>query len=271
LLSGRDLTTQEGFERVLANRAFARDVLGVEDATGHRFREMPPADDKGAPPPRWFDIVGMVGDVVEKDLAEQIQPALYVPFFINPTRQGSDSSIGFDVSVQAAGDPQPLLSSLEHAIRDTIPDAAVKDVKYARERVEDSLHERTALEGVLTALGVSALVLAAIGLFGVTAYAVSERSAEIGIRRALGASRGVVLRMILLETGLVLALGVALGLLVSWAARGFLQTFLFHVSALDPLTYATVSLSTVALGLLAAWAPARAAAAVSPARALAGR
>lgn len=270
LLSGRDFTTQDGIDGVIANRAFAREVLGVADATGHRFREMPPADEKG-PPPRWFDIIGMVGDVVEKDLTEQIQPALYVPFFVNPTRQGSDSSIGFDVTVQASGDPQPLLSSLEQTIRDTIPDVAVKDVKYARERLEDSVHERTALEGVLAALGLSALVLAAIGLFGVTAYAVSERSAEIGIRRALGASRGAVLRMILLETGRVLGMGVALGLSVSWAARGFLQTFLFHVSALDPLTYAAVSLGTVALGLLAALAPARAAAAVSPSRALAGR
>jgi len=272
LLSGRDLGTEGGFDRLvaLANRAFARELLGVEDATGHRFRELPPADDTG-PPPRWFEIVGMVGDVVERDLAEQIQPALYAPFFINPARQSSDSSIGFDVTVQAGGDPQPLLSSLEHAIRDTIPDVAVKDVKYARERVEDSLHERTALEGVLMALGLSALALAAIGLFGVTAYAVSERSAEIGIRRALGASRGAVLRMILLETGLVLALGVVLGLLVSWCARGFLQTFLFQVSARDPLTYAAVSLGTLALGLVAALAPARAAAAVSPSRALAGR
>ena len=121
------------------------------------------------------------------------------------------------------------------------------------------------------ALGLSALALAAIGLFGVTAYAVSARSAEIGIRRALGASRGAVLRMILLETGLVLALGVVLGLLVSWCARGFLQTFLFQVSARDPLTYAAVSLGTLALGLVAALAPARAAAAVSPSRALAGR
>jgi putative ABC transport system permease protein len=270
LLSGRDLTTQDTFEGVIANRTFAREVLGVEDATGHRFRELPPADESG-PPPRWFDIIGMVGDVVERDLSEQIQPAIYVPFFSNPIRQSSESSVGFDVTVQAAGDAQPLLSSLELAIRDTIPDVAVKDVKYARERVEDSLHERTALEGVLTALGLSALVLAAIGLFGVTAYAVSERSAEIGIRRAVGASRGDVLRMILLETGLVLAFGVALGLLVSWAARGFLQAFLFHVSALDPLTYLAVSLGTLVLGLLAALAPARAAAAVSPSRALAGR
>ncbi|HEU4578713.1 MAG TPA: ADOP family duplicated permease [Polyangiaceae bacterium] len=272
LLSGRDFTTEESFDQLsaIANRAFAREVLGVEDATGHRFRELPPPDDTG-PPPRWYEIIGMVADVMETDLGEQVQPALYVPFFINPTRQGSDSSIGFDVSVQAAGEPEPLLGSLADAIRDTIPDVAVKDVKYARERVVDSLHERTALEGVLTALGISALVLAAIGLFGVTAYAVSERSAEIGIRRALGASRGDVLRMILMETGLVLVLGVALGLLVSWLARGFLQRFLFHVSALDPLTYAAVSIGTFGLGLLAALAPARAAAAVSPSRALAGR
>jgi len=204
-------------------------------------------------------------------LTEQIQPALYFPFFVNPLRQGNESGIGFDVTVQAAGDPEPLLTSLARVISDAIPNVAIKEVKYARERVQDSFHERSALEGVLTALGLSAVLLAAIGLFGVTAYAVAERSAEIGIRRALGASRTDILRMILGETSVVLGLGVALGLLLSWLARGFLQAFLFQVSALDPLTYTAVCLGTVALGLLAALAPARTAAAVSPSRALAGR
>jgi putative ABC transport system permease protein len=217
-----------------------------------------------------MDIVGTVGDVVERDLTEQIQPALYLPFFVNPLRQGSQSSVGFDVTVQAAGDPAPLLSSLARVISDAIPNVAIKDVKYARERVEDSFHERAALEGVLSALGVSAALLAAIGLFGVTGYAVAERAAEIGIRRALGASRADIQLMILRETAIVLALGVALGLGLSWLARGFLQAFLFGVSALDPLTYIVVCVGTVAIGLLAALVPARAAATVSPARALAG-
>jgi predicted permease len=272
VLSGRDFTGEEQLGAVggIANRAFARQLLGAEDATGRHFREAPPAGYTG-PAPRWLDIIGTVGDVVEKDLTEQIQPALYFPFFINPLRQGSESSVGFDVSVQAAGDPEPLLSSLAEVISDAIPNVAIKDVKYARERVEDSFHERSALEGVLSALGISAVLLAAIGLFGVTGYAVAERSAEIGIRRALGASRADIQRMILRETGVVLGLGVALGLCLSWLARGFLEAFLFHVSAFDPLTHVVVCLGTVAIGLLAALAPARSAAAVSPSRALAGR
>jgi ABC-type antimicrobial peptide transport system permease subunit len=115
------------------------------------------------------------------------------------------------------------------------------------------------------------MALAAVGLFGVTAYAVAERAPEIGIRRALGASRRQILTMILREMGLVLAVGVVAGLGLSWLARSLIHSFLFGVAGDDPWTIVGVCLSTVTVGLLAALAPAQAAARVAPSRALAGR
>jgi ABC-type antimicrobial peptide transport system permease subunit len=121
------------------------------------------------------------------------------------------------------------------------------------------------------AFAVAALGLAAIGLFGVTGYAVAERSSEIGIRRALGASRRQIFAMIVRETAVVLLIGGGAGLALSWLGRGVLEALLYDVSAGDPLTVACVCLGTALVGLLAALAPALAAARISPSRALADR
>ncbi len=112
------------------------------------------------------------------------------------------------------------------------------------------------------------MILAAIGLFGVTSYAVAERSGEIGIRRALGASRGDILAMILRETILVVALGMTGGIACALATRTLLASFLYGVVAGDAATYVSVCVGVVTMAMLAALAPARAAASVPPSRAL---
>jgi putative ABC transport system permease protein len=272
LLAGRDFTTQDGSDAPVAivNRSFARQLLRGEDPVGRRLRPAAPPGYTGKPPP-WIEIIGMVDDVLEQDLTETASPAVYIPFLASPGVWGSESSLGFVVAVRPQGDAAPFLTSLPRFIREVLPNAAINQVQLSHDRIDASLGERTALERVLTAFGAAALVLAVIGLFGVTSYAVAERSPEIAIRRALGASRRRILWMVLRETAAIVALGIAAGLGLTWLASGFLQAFLFRTGAVDPLTYASVCLGIFAVALLAALAPALVATQISPSRALAER
>jgi ABC-type antimicrobial peptide transport system permease subunit len=115
------------------------------------------------------------------------------------------------------------------------------------------------------------VVLSAIGLFGITSFAVAQRTGEVGIRRALGATRRAVVGLVLRETARVVCVGVALGGVLSWFARQLLGTFLFGVSPLDALTYGAVCLGIALVALLSALAPALGASRVSPSRALTGQ
>jgi putative ABC transport system permease protein len=274
LISGRDFGADDPREppTAIVNRSFARQLLGVEDAVGHTFRFGVPPDQRGrAPEPPWIQIVGMSEDTLEVDLVSAAQPAIYLPLFARPLGLRTPNSVGFAVAVQAPAHVEAVAAALPGAIRELSPDAAVFIVEELAERVRQSFWERTALLRVLSAFALAAVLLAAIGLFGVTGYAVAERAPEIGIRRALGADRGAIQSMILRETAVLVTLGMALGVLMSWLGRRALETFLFGVSPTDPLTYLLVCAGILVVALLAALLPARAAAAISPVRALAGR
>jgi hypothetical protein len=273
LLSGRDFNLEESMDppRAIVNVSFARQLLGVQDAVGHHFRFARPPDLRGEEPPPWIEIVGMSEDALEIDLSAAPKPAVYFPFLSNPLLMASGSSARFAIAVKAPGDPRALISALPKAVGEVTHDAPVFDAGPLLDYVEHTFRERAALEALLSAFGIAAVILGAVGLFGVTAYSVAERAPEIGIRRALGASRGEILRMVLRETGAVVLFGMTLGLVVSWLGRGLLEAFLFGVSAHDPVTYASVCLGVALVATLASLVPARAAAAISPSRALAGR
>ncbi len=274
LISGRDFRADDPKDppTAVVNRSFARELLGVEDAVGHTFRFGVPPDQRGrAPEPPWIQIVGMSDDALEVDLVSGARPGIYLPLFARPLGLRTPNSVGFAVAVRAPGQLEAVTAALPAAIREVAPDAAVFIVEELAERVQQSFWERTALLRVLSAFALAAVVLGAIGLFGVTGYAVAERAPEIGIRRALGASQGQILRLILRETAVVVCLGMVLGVLASWLGRQVLETFLFGVSAADPVTYLIVIGGILLVALLAALLPARAAAAISPVRALSGR
>ncbi|MET0414169.1 MAG: FtsX-like permease family protein [Polyangiaceae bacterium] len=273
LLSGRAFTAQDTMTppRAIVNRAFAEQLLGVSDALGQRFRFAAPPDLRGDWQAPWIEIIGMSEDALELDLTVKAEPAAYFPMLANPLGMASETSARFAVAVKTRGDTEPLLAAVPRAIAEVTHDAPVADMGTLIDFVGHTFRERTALQRVLSAFGISAIVLAAIGLFGVTAYAVAERSAEIGIRRALGASRRAILMMILRETFVVILLGGVLGVVLCWIARRFLEAFLFGVSPGDPVTYAVVVLGIALTALLAALLPARTAAAISPSRALTGR
>jgi ABC-type antimicrobial peptide transport system permease subunit len=237
---------------------------------GQRIRFPGPTGSAEAAAP-WIDIVGMSGDVLESDLTLAAEPAVYAPYLANPMSRAGEASLSFGVAIKAAGDPESMLAALPRAIAEVNAGAAVYDVDHARSWIAHTFRDLEAMQRLVVAFAGAAIGLAAIGLFGVTSYAVAERSSEIGIRRALGASRRQIFGMILRETGVVLLIGGGAGLGLSWLGRGLLDALLYDVSAGDPLTLVSASLGAALVGLLAALAPAMAAARISPSRALADR
>jgi putative ABC transport system permease protein len=271
LLSGNDFGTElADFGRPIAivSRSFAQ-ALGVPDAVGHRFRAVPP-DGVAAGTPPWIEIIGMVDDTIENDLTRPPPLQIYLPFAEGALSVSGPTAANFQVAVRG-DDPDALLRELPAVITSALPEASPNMVQRMDEWVARSFWQRSALSQVLSALALASMVLSAIGLFGITSFAVTQRTGEMGIRRALGATRRGVLRLVVFETLRVVGIGVALGGVGSWFARQLLATFLFGVAALDPMTYGAVALGVGFVAVLAALAPALAASRVSPAHALTWR
>jgi predicted permease len=254
--------------RAIVSRAFAR-ALGVQDAVGHRFQPLqqgPP----GAPPLPWFEIVGMVGDSIENDLTGPPSAQVYFPYASGALAVSGPTTAGFQVALRGHA-PDELARELPRALAEALPTAIVHDAKHMDEWIASSFWQRTALSRVLSALALAAVGLSAIGLFGITSFAVAQRAGEVGIRRALGATRRAVVGLVLRETGRVVCAGVVLGAVAAWFARQLLGSFLFGVGPLDAVTYAAVCAGIALVAMLSALAPALAASRVSPVRALSGQ
>lgn len=210
-----------------------------------------------------MEIVGVVEDIREEQLDSPIAPVMYVPFV---------HYVGtyFNVLVRNSGDEIPLLAALPPAIHQVDPNIATKGAATLTAVIDDShsayLHRFSAsLVGGFAAL---ALLLAVVGLYGVVAYSVSQRTREIGIRMALGAQRATVYRLILQEAGWLTAAGVGIGLACSVGAAMLMRSLLFGVRSWDLETLAGVAFVLTLSALLASYIPARRAASVNPIEAL---
>ena len=208
---------------------------------------------------RWITIVGVVGDVKHNGLGEGVQPLLYRPYSQSPGWMRNLSLV-----VRSSLEPESLARSARGAVWSVDPNVPVFRVESMGQILSDSISSER-LTAILTGLfGLLALVLAAIGVFGVLSFMVSQRKNEIGIRMALGASRREVLRLVLRE-GMTLALvGVGLGVLGAIALTRFLSGMLFGVSPTDPLTYAAVLALLTGVAFVACYLPGRRAASVDP-------
>lgn len=270
LLAGRYLTDADlpptdnavGTRPVVVSRAFAKSLLGTENAVGHRFHPTQTAPNSDVK--LWYEVVGVVEDTLDVSLTRPVEPAAYFPFTTEVRFWGT----GFAVVVRGDGDASALLEALPKLTREVDRDAPVHDAEVLRETVARSYRERTSLEKLLIAFAIASIVLAGIGLFGVTSYTVAERGNEIGIRRALGASRGDIMAMVLREAAVIVGSGVVAGLACAWATRSLVSSFLYGITAADPLTYVAVGVAVALAAVAATIAPARAAASVPPARAL---
>ncbi|HLJ78595.1 MAG TPA: ABC transporter permease, partial [Acidobacteriaceae bacterium] len=259
LLRGRAFTADDSAMRppvAVISETLARRYFPHENPVGRRMTFGFPPDGNVS-----REIVGVVGDVRDASLSQEPGPMMYVPFAQAPF-WGGEVVVKTHASVAAAAG---ALREQTHAIDKALP---VTDIESVADAMGASLTDarfRTILLGVFSTI---ALLLAAGGIFGVISYSVSRRTNEIGIRMALGAEPGRVLRMILREASLLAGVGVAAGVAGALTIGRFMRILLFGVKAGDPATIAAAASLLVAVALAASWVPARRAAGVEPVRAL---
>ncbi|HXF27930.1 MAG TPA: ABC transporter permease [Bryobacteraceae bacterium] len=212
--------------------------------------------------PAWSRIVGVVAHVKQYGLVgDSGQGVYYFPFYQQPR------NFGF-LAMRTAADPGSLASAIQRAVREVDPNQPVHDLKTMDERLASSLGPRRFAVTLLGLFAGIALLMAAIGLYGVISYGVSQRTQEIGIRMALGARRGQVLKLIVGQGLRLAGMGVGIGLVASFLLTRLIASQLVGVSAFDPLTFTEMAVFMALVALLAAYLPARRAAKVDPMEAL---
>jgi putative ABC transport system permease protein len=257
LLRGREFsdTDTENAPLVgMVNAMIAKQFFPNQDALGKRFMFGRPSADR---PPKWITIVGVTTDTKLYGLANPARLEVYLPF-----RQSVSGDM--DLVVKSAADPAALTSAIRYAVASIDKDQPIFAIATMQQLVKDSVSTRRVtliLLGIFSAL---ALVLAAIGIYGVISYSVAQRTHEIGIRMALGADGGGVLRMILAQGAKIAGAGVIIGLVASLGLTRLMAQLLFSVSAADPLTFAAVAIVLVGVAMLACYIPARRALRVDP-------
>ncbi|HMV51598.1 MAG TPA: FtsX-like permease family protein, partial [Blastocatellia bacterium] len=206
-------------------------------------------------------IVGVVGNVKYTGLDADDSPTMYVPY---TTPGWASWSRSMYLVVRTTGAPSSLASALRREVNALDGDLPLTNVRAMEQVIHESVAEprfRTSLLGLFAAV---ALLLAGIGIYGVISYAVTERRHEIGIRMALGAQRGDVMRLVVKQGMLLAGVGIAIGLAASLALTRLMKTLLFGVSATDPLTFGGIALLLALVALAACWIPARRATKVDP-------
>ncbi|HKC64649.1 MAG TPA: FtsX-like permease family protein, partial [Pyrinomonadaceae bacterium] len=203
------------------------------------------------------EIVGVAADVKHESLADEDAPEVYVPFAQHP--QGE-----MFFAVRAAGDPAALAAPLKGAVLEVDRDLPIYSVQTMQQRLDTSVAPQRFNTLLLVIFASLAMLLAAVGVFGVMSYTVAQRTHEIGIRMALGAQARDVLKLVVVR-GMALALtGIAIGLICAFSVTRVMSSLLFGVSASDPLTFIGVSVLLAATALLACLIPARRAMRVDP-------
>jgi putative ABC transport system permease protein len=252
LLKGRDFDpadlnhsdvaiVSEGFaSRYIPGNPLRKRFSTEEDEKGHH---------------RWMEIVGVVNDVRDRAVQES-GPAYYTPFFFG-------GNWG-EIVVRTSANPMVMVSAIERVVRSVVADAAITHIETVDQIIADSAAEPKFQTVLLASFGALGLLLAVIGVYGVVSYSAVQRTHEIGVRMALGAQRGDILRMVLREGMLLAGIGITAGIGGALALTRFLRSLLFEITPTDPLTFIGVSLTLTAVALLACCIPARRATKVDP-------
>ena len=260
LLYGRTLRPQDDTSSpkvAVVNQTFAKKFFPNQNAIGKRFTYDTKKPDE-------IEIVGICRDAKYTSQREEIPPTVYSSF----RQERPLASSTFEV--RTAGDPNAIVASVRNAVAQVDPNLPLIDIKTQVEQADETLRMDRLFAKLLTLFALLAQQLAAIGLFGVLAYTVSQRTHEIGIRMALGADRPRVLRMIVRQGMTLAVLGVILGLAGSYVLTRYLESWiklsdmLFGVKVSDPLTYALIAVLLTVVALIACYIPARRATKVDP-------
>jgi putative ABC transport system permease protein len=244
---------------VIVSDALARQYFPNEDPVGRRMGFGTSIDDD--PEDALWEIVGVVGDAANVRLDRKPEPAFYVPVAQHPW--------GFaGLVVRAEGDPTALVAGLRRETKALDPDVPVYRVRTLAELVAATTAQRRFNTTLVAAFAFIGLVLAAVGIYGVVSLSVSQKTREIGIRVALGADRGLVLRLVLGQSLRLTLLGIGIGLATALSLSRAFESVLYRVAATDPPTYGAVPLLLLLASLLASLLPARRALAIAPYAAL---
>lgn len=260
LIAGRMLSEQDHEDAtrvVVVNQALVAKYFPSGNALGARL--VSPCKDPLECPPR--TIVGVVGDVREVGVEETTAPVFYGSYYQNPWHN-------VNVAIRTSQDPSGLIASLRTEVRGVDREIPIYDALPMQARVDERLGPRRFALTILVIFAVTALILAAVGLYGVTSYMVAQRTREFGIRLALGAEARDILTMVLRKSLVLTGIGIAVGVLASLALSKVMASVIYGVSERDPLTLAVAGPVLALAALLASFFPARRATRVPPAIAL---
>lgn len=283
ILSGRAFTdrdTQEAPKVVIVNREMVRRYYGDRDPVGKLLSVNPPiallpgsvieeATRAGIPldgyEPAKFTVVGVADDVLYGGLSRSPLPLVYAPY-----AQGSEGSTNMFLVIRTDGDPLALVGAIREQIAQVDREQPIAGIQTMDARVAASVAQQRMQMNLLGAFAAMAILLAAIGIYGVMSYAVTQRAHEIGIRFALGAARRDVMALVLRQGLTMVSIGVALGLAGALLTTRVLRALLFGVSSTDPSVFAAIVVVVVVTAWVAAYLPARRAAGLDPVATLRG-
>jgi len=241
----------------VVNETFARVFLADDEALGKRIK----IGSAQGPFP-WLTIAGVVGDVKHSGLDRQTRPEMYVPY-LQPLLPSWNVPPMFLV-VRSESEPASLIAAVRGVVQELDRDQPVYSVATMEQLLSGSTLQRRFNMTLLAVFAALALILAGVGIYGVMAYAVTERTREIGIRMALGAQARDALKLVISQGMRLTLVGVALGLMGAFALTRLMKNLLFDVSPTDPLTFIVIALLLISVALLACWIPARRATKVDP-------
>jgi putative ABC transport system permease protein len=262
LLRGRAF---DGSERkdapgvAVVNESFVRAFLSSDttDPIGQRLEYSTPGRMFPDEAPEEWEIIGVVSDVRFLGPDREPEPAFYIPFSQFPSWE-------MRLLVRTEGDPLALAAAVKEQVWAVDPNQPIWDITTLDQALSTSVADRRLNLLLMGVFGATALGLAAIGLYGLLAFSVAQRTHEIGIRIALGARRANVVNLVIGQGMALVAVGIVLGLLAATALTRLIASLLFEVSALDPVVFAAVVLSLASVALLACVIPARRATRVDP-------
>jgi predicted permease len=243
---------------VVVNEALARKYFGTVDAVGHRVRQW--AQDE------WVTVTGVVGDVRNMSLEAAAAPQMYVSFWQGDSDTGPAN--GADFTVRSTLPSEVLIRQMRAVMRNLDPDLALANVRTMGDLESEAAARRRFQATLLAVFSAVAMLLAVIGVYGLTAFSVQQRTGEIGLRMAMGATRSGVVKLVLREGLTLLATGLGIGLVASAGLSRLLRGFLYQVPAIDPVTYTLVPLLLFAATIVACLVPSARAASIEPMSAL---
>ncbi len=243
-----------GVPVALVNETLARRFYPGESPLGKRLRNRMDSP--------FLEIVGVVADVKQAGLDEPVGTELYFHYAQSSLHQSAPSTVNFVVATN--GDPTSLAASVRRHVSSIDRSMPVSGLQLMTEVMGDAMARARFLTTLLAAFAGLALLLAAVGTYGVMSYAVTQRGRELGIRMAMGAQAGAVQRLVLREGLRVAAIGLAIGLMGAWTMTGILESMLFNIDVRDPVTFLVGPVLLTLVAVAACWIPARRATRLDP-------